>query len=168
MRNSLIICLIAAAGFFFSGCSEDSPTNNGNNNVPTDFSFSVKINGATWKADTAVYRTPALPTSTKEIVAWIGEEGLGEKITISLQQTTPGAYAVEKTGAQIGIQYTPDLDPGTTFSPGSAQATEGTFTIVESNDQFISGTFSFKGEEKFSNPKVTYQGIEGTFKVKAE
>lgn len=168
MRNTLFLCLIAAAGLFIAGCSEDSPTNNGNNNVPADFSFLVTINSTAWKADSAVYRTPVLPTHSKEIVAWIGEENRGEKITISLNRTTPGTYSVQKASDSIAIQFIADLDPGVSFNPDPTVATEGTVTIVESNDQYISGTFSFKGTGPFSSPNVTYTGASGGFKVRAE
>lgn len=166
MYKSLLFSLLAAL-VLFAGCSDDDSPTDGDDNVPADFGFAVDINTNPWVADTAVYRDPILPVFTKEIVAWIGPENLGEKITISLNKTTPGTYTL--TGSDnpdIVLQYVYDIDAGSAFNPDSAPAAKGSVTITEANDEYIAGTFTFKATGIFSGN--TFDATEGTFKVKAE
>lgn len=163
MYKSLLFGLLTAL-FIFAGCSDDSPTDG---DVPTDFSFSTKINGNAWNADTAIYREPVLPGFTKEIVAWIGPENLGEKITISLNKTVPGTYTLSgASNPDVVLQYVYDIDAGSAFNPDSAPATEGTVNITEVTSQYIAGTFTFKATGVFSGQ--TFNATEGAFKVKAQ
>lgn len=163
MRTSLLFNLLAAL-LLFAGCSDDSPTDG--DTTPDDFAFSTTIDGSLWEADSAVYRTPVLPGFVKEIVAWQGQENLGERITISLNKTAPGTYPLTgMSNPDIILQYTTDLDAGPAFNADNAPAAEGSVTITEVNDSFIAGSFTFKATGFFSGQ--SFEAAEGTFKVEA-
>ena len=161
--RTISLCLLGIA--MLAGCSEDAPTSDNTDETPTEFGFAASVNGTVWTSDSALCTESPLQIYQKDIIAWIGEPGLGEKITLSLKSTETGTYAVSQDTGTCGINYTYDSNPSSPFEPDPVQASEGTITVEKSTDTYIRGTFSFKGESFFS--KESFEVTGGSFTVRA-
>lgn len=162
IKRTFSLCLLGIA--LLAGCSDDTPTSGDTDDTPTDFGFLASVNGTVWEADSVISTESPLQVYEKDIIAWIGEPGLGEKITISLKSTETGTYTVSQSTETCGINYTYDSNPAAPFEPDPVQAGEGTITIEKSTDTYILGTFSFKGEAFFS--KESFDVTGGSFTVR--
>lgn len=154
-KSTLIIISLFALSFFFNSCDTKKKRYS---SAKETFYVKVKIDGIEYLFDNMVFVNGS--SLKVGVIAISPNDGNGKNMAIAIVSNDPEGVTGTITDDFTGVFFD-KLQPGSVWD---ADGKTRTITILENNDNYIEGTFSFTGHDRKSN--TTKEFTDGSFRAR--